>query len=166
MHTTVEDILRKIEQASPADFPWKAILSEILQQFECTTGTIHVLDPEMQVLLLKTYIGIPEFLLPKMSEVPIGKGMAGIAAERREPVQVCNLQTDASGVVRPGAKDTKVEGAITLPFIYQETLYGTLGIAKTEPYEFSDSEIAALQEISMAIGRKVFNRNPGGKSMA
>lgn len=54
-------------------------------------------------------------VLSKLSEIPIGKGMAGIAAERRQPVEMCNLQiemcnlqTDTSEIARPGAK---VEGS-------------------------------------------------------
>lgn len=136
---------------------WSSWLQQTLDYFDCTTGTLHVLNEDTGVLYLKAQVGVPEFLLPKMSEIPIGKGMAGIAAERKEPVQVCNLQTDASGVVRPGAKDTKVEGAITIPLLRDDKLYGTLGIAKKEPYEFSDMEVAQLVEIGQAITGKILN---------
>lgn len=134
---------------------WSSWLQQTLDHFDCTTGTIHVLNESTGILHLKAQVGVPEFLLPKMSAIPIGKGMAGIAAERKEPVQVCNLQTDASGVVRPGAKDTQVEGAITIPLLRDTKLYGTLGIAKKEPHEFSDLEIAHLVEIGQAITGKI-----------
>lgn len=142
---TVNLIVDKI--ASESQPAWEKWLIEVLAQFGCSTGTVHTLNAD-DVLMLKAHVGVPDFLLPKMSEVPIGKGMAGIAAQRREPVQVCNLQTDESGVVRPGAKDTKVEGAITVPLMKGGKLYGTLGIAKKEPYEFSDQEVQALQQIA------------------
>ena len=145
-----------IEHQQADSFDWEAFLNDALQAFDCTTGTLHVLDPEDNMLHIKAYQGIPDFLLPKMSVIPIGKGMAGIAAERKKAVQVCNLQTDESGVARPAAKDTKVEGAITMPFVYNDVLYGTLGIAKSEYYEFSEAEIDALQEISDAVCQKVF----------
>ncbi|WP_158857982.1 GAF domain-containing protein [Lunatibacter salilacus] len=138
-------------------YAWSSWLQQTLDYFACTTGTLHILDEGTEMLHLKAQVGVPEFLLPKMSEIPIGKGMAGIAAERKEPVQVCNLQTDASGVVRPGAKDTQVEGAITIPLLRENKLYGTLGIAKKEPYEFSDLEIAQLVEIGQAITGKIIN---------
>lgn len=134
---------------------WSSWLQQTLDYFNCTTGTLHVLDDDTDILHLKAQVGVPEFLLPKMSAIPIGKGMAGIAAERKEPVQVCNLQTDASGVVRPGAKDSQVEGAITIPLLRDTKLYGTLGIAKKEPYEFSDLEIAHLVQIGQAITGKI-----------
>ena len=86
---------------------WQNVLSTIISSFGCTTGTLHFLDGSTSLLRLKAHQGIPEFLIPKLAEIPIGKGMAGIAAERREPVEMCNLQTDTSGVARPAAKETK-----------------------------------------------------------
>jgi putative methionine-R-sulfoxide reductase with GAF domain len=133
---------------------WQTILNQTLNAFDCTTGTIHFLEPGDGMLHLVAQVGIPEFLLPKMTTIPIGKGMAGIAAQRRQPVQVCNLQTDESGVARPSAKDTQVEGSLASPLLLNGELYGTLGIAKPVPYEFSDDEISALTEISEAICRK------------
>ncbi|WP_235114652.1 GAF domain-containing protein [Cyclobacterium qasimii] len=134
---------------------WQLWLEETLASFNCVTGTLHALNSETGLLELKAQVGIPDFLLPKMSTIPVGKGMAGIAAERMEAVQVCNLQTDDSGVVRPGAKDTKVEGAITAPMILEGKLYGTLGIAMKDPYEFNEEEIKALMEIAAALATKV-----------
>src|SRR5690606_35488555 len=118
------------ESLNSSPINWQNILSTIIAHFDCTTGTLHFLDQESNLLKIKVYQGIPPFLLPKLSEIPIGKGLAGIAAERREPVEMCNLQTDDSGVARPAARETKVEGSIVVPMIWNGTLYGTLGVAK------------------------------------
>ncbi len=150
--TTTSNLSQRILQANNAE--WQLWLEECLSAFDCVTGTLHVLNKETGLLELKAQVGIPDFLLPKMSTIPVGKGMAGIAAERMEAVQVCNLQTDDSGVVRPGAKDTKVEGAITAPMILEEELFGTLGIAKKEPYEFNEEETIALMDIAAALAQK------------
>lgn len=132
---------------------WQKVLSDCIACFGCSTGTLHFLEANSSVLKLQAQIGIPSFLLPKVSEIPIGKGMAGIAAERREPVEMCNLQTDTSGVARPAAKETKVEGSIAVPMMLDGVLYGTLGIAKPVPYEFTESERAALMTIGEEIAR-------------
>ncbi|MFN6536082.1 MAG: GAF domain-containing protein [Nostoc sp. EkiNYC01] len=115
------------------------------------------MDRDTQLLHLKAYQGIPEFLLSKMTVIPVGKGMAGVAAERKRPVQICNLQTDESGVARPSAKETKVEGSITVPLILNGQLHGTLGIAKPIPYEFTPEEEETLMEIGEAISRKILS---------
>lgn len=149
---TVIDALLKNETIN-----WQEVLSTVISAFDCTTGTIHFLDEKSGLLKVQAHQGIPPFLIPKLSEIPIGKGMAGIAAERREPVEMCNLQTDDSGVARPAAKETKVEGSIAAPMMLNGTLYGTLGIAKPVPYDFTKEEVSDLltigEKISAAISR-------------
>ncbi|MFX0556705.1 GAF domain-containing protein [Maribacter sp. CXY002] len=134
---------------------WNLVLKEVLALFECSTGTLHFLNHSNNMLELETQIGIPEFLIPKLSTIPIGKGMAGIAAERLKPVEMCNLQTDDSGVARPAAKETKVEGSLAAPLIYEGKLYGTIGIAKPVPYDFTEKEIETLMNIGNKICQEI-----------
>jgi putative methionine-R-sulfoxide reductase with GAF domain len=138
---------------------WQKVLSVILSSFDCTTGTIHILEPHTTQLKLEAYQGVPEFLIPKLSEIPVGKGMAGIAAERRQPVEMCNLQTDASGIARPAAKETRVEGSIAVPMMLEGILYGTLGVAKSIPYNFSQEEVGDLLNIGAEISRLISQQN-------
>lgn len=139
---------------------WQQLLKAIISSFDCTTGTIHFLDKNTTILKLQAHKGIPTFLLPKISEIPIGKGMAGIAAERQEPVEICNLQTDDSGVARPAARETKVEGSIAVPMILDGVLYGTFGIAKPVPYDFTKEEISELSAIGTEMSRILDSLNP------
>lgn len=144
-NTLIDSLLEK------ETIDWQAVLASVIAAFDCTTGTIHFLDEQSGLLKVKAHQGIPPFLIPKLSEIPIGKGMAGIAAERREPVEMCNLQTDDSGVARPAAKETKVEGSIAVPMLLHGKLYGTLGIAKPVPYDFTEEEVNDL----LTIGEKI-----------
>ena len=154
MTTATQSILESLSTDQPT-FDWAALLKQILGAFDCSTGTIHTLDRSTNLLRLKAFEGIPEFLLPKMTVIPVGKGMAGVAAKRRQPVQICNLQTDESGVARPSARDTKVEGSMAAPMMLDGALYGTLGIAKSIPYDFTDEETAALMAIGKALAQKL-----------
>ncbi|MFD3001646.1 GAF domain-containing protein [Pontibacter toksunensis] len=146
-------------QNRDAAVDWQQLLIEIIDAFDCTTGTIHILNQGTGQLELKAHEGIPPFLLPKMNSIPIGKGMAGIAAERKEPVEMCNLQTDDSGVARPAAKETKVEGSIAIPMLLNGDLYGTLGIAKPVPYDFTEEETTDLMRIGEEMSRYI-SANP------
>ena len=130
------------------------LLRDVLEEFDCTSGTLH--RAEGSELKLVAHEGIPDSVLAKIEMVPIGKGMAGLAAERREPVQVCNLQTDNSGVAEPGARETMMEGAIAVPIIGSDgTLEGTIGIAKPEPYEFTPAERDRLMGSSAQIVQRL-----------
>ncbi|WP_424000665.1 GAF domain-containing protein [Maribacter sp. IgM3_T14_3] len=153
--TNSKKIIAAIHTELSKDTPnWDTLLKIILEYFDCSTGTLHFLDKDA-LLQLQSQVGIPEFLIPKLSTIPIGKGMAGIAAERRKPVEMCNLQTDDSGVARPSAKDTKVEGSLAAPLLHNEKLYGTIGIAKPVPYDFTEAEINLLMEIGEVISKKL-----------
>lgn len=150
-----KEIIAAIDIQLSKDSPnWDSLLKITLEHFDCSTGTLHFLDKDA-LLQLQSQVGIPEFLIPKLSTIPIGKGMAGIAAERRKPVEMCNLQTDDSGVARPSAKDTKVEGSLAAPLLYNEKLYGTIGIAKPVPYDFTKAEMDLLMEIGESISKKL-----------
>ena len=92
--------------------------------------------------------------MPQVRHIPVGKGMAGLAALRREPVQTCNLQTDESGVAKPGAKRTRMQGSVAAPIIVDGELRGTIGVAKPQAYEFSRDE----NELLMRIGRVIAER--------
>ena len=149
---TISNILSTLRNQGTA-MDWQQLLSDIISQFDCSTGTIHILDNDSGLLKLKAQQGVPNFLLPKITEIPVGKGIAGIAAERREPVEMCNLQTDESGIARPAAKETKVEGSIAVPMLLDGQLWGTLGIAKPVPYDFTEEEKNTLMLIGEEIGK-------------
>ncbi len=132
---------------------FEGALGQILEAFDCVTGTLHAVDEDGKTLRLVAQRGIPSAVLERVQQIPVGKGMAGIAAERREPVQVCNLQTDDSGVARPAAKETRMEGSIACPVLIGPRLCGTLGVAKPTSYEFTEAERELLMKAGTVLGR-------------
>ncbi|MGH9362275.1 MAG: GAF domain-containing protein, partial [Thermoanaerobaculia bacterium] len=90
-------------------------LDALALAFGAVTATLHRADPGTETLHLLACRGLPERVVEVTRTIPFGKGMAGLCARRREPVTVCNLQTDASGAARPGARETGVAGAIVVP---------------------------------------------------
>ncbi len=128
---------------------WNETLAHILKSFECVTGTMHRTDASTGLLTLIAHQGIPPqvlpILLPKIDNIPFGKGIAGCAASRKEAVQLCNLQEDLGGVAKPDARKTNVQGALAVPVLGAEgKVIGVLGIGKMQPYEFTAVEISDL----------------------
>ena len=93
--------------------------------------------------------------MPIIQSIPVGKGIAGTAAERQEPVEMCNLQTDTSGGAKPGAKQTQVQGTLAVPVMDGERLCGTLGIGKMEPYDFTEEEKNRLIKTARQIAARL-----------
>ncbi len=136
--------------ATPAD--WNIALARILSATVCKTGTIHRVDPASGLLVMVAHIGIPEVLMDKISRIPVGKGIAGAAAQRREPVQFCNIQDDPTGVVRPDARKTNVQGAVAVPILSGDRLLGVLGVGKMEIHDFTPAEITGVESIAAKLG--------------
>ncbi len=122
------------------------ILSAILRDFTAESGTFHELR-EDGVLQLRVAIGIPAPVLDIVHLVPIGKGMAGLAAERKCAVNACNIQTDSTGDVRAGARATGLAGSVCVPVLTSDgRVLGTLGIATRAERTFTSDEERALME--------------------
>jgi GAF domain-containing protein len=135
--------------------PLETILRDTLAKFNSETGTIHRLDVQTQLLQLVTQIGLPPQMLDVVKTIPVGKGIAGETAAKNLPVTICNLQTDASDVAKPGAKQTGVGGALCVPIRTGETVIGTFGIGTRREHEYSAAEINLLQEIANSLAAKL-----------
>jgi len=116
-----------------------------VEHFGAQAGTIHWM--ESGGLKLASHWNIPPPVVALIGSVPVGKGIAGLAAERLEPVSICNIQTDQSGQVRPGAKGTGMEGSVAVPMLVGGVLRGVLGVAKVEAYDWTEEEKQILLEI-------------------
>ncbi|NBS04826.1 MAG: GAF domain-containing protein [Verrucomicrobia bacterium] len=135
---------------------WHEALAHILKSFDCVTGTLHRTDPSTGLLMLIAHQGIPPqvqaMLLPKIDNIPFGKGIAGCAASRKKAVQLCNLQEDLGGVAKPDARKTNVQGALAVPVLGVDgKVIGVLGIGKMQPYDFLAEEISDLDHCAALI---------------
>ena len=77
-------------------------LQEFVRGNGGAAGTVHRV--EGGELVLQAAFNIPEPVRRVTARIPRGKGMAGLALERDQPVSTCNLKTDSTGDVRPGAR--------------------------------------------------------------
>jgi L-methionine (R)-S-oxide reductase len=113
-------------------------------------GTVH--RREGAGLCLIAAVNIPPTVIEVTRVIPVGKGMAGLALERKEPVQTCNLQTDRSGDVRPGARAVQAQAAIALP-VFNPTgdVRSVVGLAYTNEQEMPPAQIAQLAQAAAMV---------------
>jgi L-methionine (R)-S-oxide reductase len=105
------DVVAKIRAAKELS----DALGCVVRHFAADTGTLHLLE-EDGMLHLKALSGrFPPPVLAIIQKIPVGKGMAGLAVERGEPVGACNIQIDATptGSCKPSAIFT--EATLGLP---------------------------------------------------
>jgi L-methionine (R)-S-oxide reductase len=118
-------------------------LKEFIARHGGVAGTIHAVAGE--VLALRAAVNIPPPVVVVTQSIPSGKGMAGLAWERDAPVHTCNLKSDETGDVRPGARAVDANAAVAVP-VHGEggAVRGVVGIAWMGERTISEAELAAL----------------------
>jgi L-methionine (R)-S-oxide reductase len=140
---------QKVEEAAR----FQLALQAIADAFDAQTATLHRAVLTIPELSLVAHLGLPSHLIEITRHIPFGKGIAGLCAQEQRPISLCNLQTDTSGAVRPLAKQTGVEGAISVPvFDPSSALIGTLGVGKRAAHTYSDEELAVLVACAVQLG--------------
>lgn len=128
-------------------------LESAIQKLGAESGTIHVKAAGRQVLVLAASVGIPAPVLDIVREVPWGKGMAGLAAERAQPVDACNIQTTMSPDVRTGARATGLQGALVVPMFREGQVVGTLGVGNHHERTYTAEETSWLLDFGSQLAR-------------
>ncbi len=114
-------------------------------------GTIHLRERAGD-LQLRASVNIPPKVVEVVGVIPRGKGMAGLAWERDEPVTTCNLKTDETGDVRPGAKAVDANAAVAIPIHDAEGgIRGVVGIAYMGERDMTESELEGLRRQAEAL---------------
>ena len=127
-------------------------LQDFIAKRNGAAGTVHLF--ENGGLRLAGVVNIPPPVQQAVAWVPSGKGMAGLALERREPILTCNLKEDDSGNVRPGAKAVNARAAVALPVSDGASgVRAVVGIAFMHEHEFTKAELDDLTAAASTVPR-------------
>jgi L-methionine (R)-S-oxide reductase len=133
--------------ASPALQAW---LEAFLAQHGAVAGSVHCLRGDQ--LELAAHVRLPPPVVEKTRQIPRGKGMAGLAWERDRVVSTCNLKTDTTGDVRPGARAVDAGAALAIPVRdAQGGLRAVVGIAFAGERQMSEAEEADFERAAQAL---------------
>ena len=144
-----------LNDSSDRDIALKKSLEHVLADFHSETGTIHLLDGKTQLLQLAAQIGLPPQMLDIVKTIPVGKGIAGQTVSQNQPVKICNLQTDTSGVAKPGARATGVGGSICVPIRKDGKVIGTFGIGTMRQHDYTPEETKRLEDVADLVGARL-----------
>ncbi|HTJ68346.1 MAG TPA: GAF domain-containing protein [Actinospica sp.] len=107
-------------------------------------GCVHLARHDGLVLVAAS--NIPAAIQNTVAFVTLGKGVAGVTAERGEPVVLRDVQTDESGVVRPRAKTVGTRGSVSVPVLGADgAVLAVVGVGFADERLFDDAEVAAYQ---------------------
>lgn len=129
-------------------------LLDYVARVAAVAGTVHLsMDGGLR---LAAAVNIPEKVQDVVAWVPSGKGMAGLALERGEAIQTCNLQEDRSGAVKPGAKAVNAQAAVAFPVRSEDgDIVAVVGVAFAGEREIPPDELDRLTAAAVTMpGRR------------
>lgn len=130
-----------LARARPEILAW---LDAFLERNGAFAGCVHLSEDDGLVLVAAR--NIPPAIQNTVAFVTIGKGVAGITAERREPVVLRDAQTDDSGVLRPRGKTVGTRGSVSVPVLGADGgVLAVVGFGLRDEHLFTDEEVAAYQ---------------------
>lgn len=130
-------------------------LAEYLRSLGAVAGSVHLV--EGAGLRLTGAVNLPEKVQQVVEWVPLGKGMAGQALERGEPVFTCNLKNDSSGAARPGAKAVEAQAAVAMPVREGTSVVAIVGLAFADQRDFTKDDLEAFERSAMALVARIRN---------
>ena len=129
----------------------QAWLETFIRRHQGIAGSVHRRSGPDELALVAT-VNIPEVVKNIVQRVPRGKGMAGLALERNAAISSCNIQSDATGQVRPGARAVDAQAAVALPVQNPDgEVRAVVGIAFANERTLTDSELQALADAAAEL---------------
>jgi L-methionine (R)-S-oxide reductase len=118
-------------------------LRELLGRHGAVAGTVHLVRGD--VLQIAAAHNIPPKVQELTAQIPMGKGMAGLAWQHDKPISTCNLKDDTSGAVRPGAKAVDGKAAVALP-VHETSgvVRAVVGLAWADERDLADDLVATI----------------------
>lgn len=130
-------------------------LKTVTSHFKCDLGTIHVIEGDGKLHLRAHTQGIPEPILAASRVIPIGKGMAGRAAQNRAPTNLKSMQADSDPRIPIAQKADDTIGAICVPILNGDKVVGTIGIATRGERAFTAEEETLLTNAGRVIAGRI-----------
>ena len=126
-------------------------LETFIRKHQGIAGSVHRRSGPDELALVAT-VNIPEPVKNIVMRVPRGKGMAGLALERNAAISSCNIQSDTTGQVRPGARAVDAQAAVALPVQNPDgEVRAVVGIAFAGERTLTDSELQALADAASTL---------------
>jgi putative methionine-R-sulfoxide reductase with GAF domain len=122
--------------------------------FACDQASLMLFDRESASLVVRAVSGksVPEGILG--TRQPLGKGVSGFVAQRREPLI---LRADQRTTI-PGLelKNRDITAAMIVPVILRDELVGVISVSTRSPeINFEDDDLRALQVFAENVGAAV-----------
>jgi GAF domain-containing protein/anti-sigma regulatory factor (Ser/Thr protein kinase) len=119
------------------------LLTRVREVLDTDTAAVYELDDEEQTLVARAANGLAGGDVERGVRVPVGRGFAGLVAERREPVRSTDIEE--LELVSPLMRAQGIVSLVGVPLVVEDRLLGVLHAGTREPRVFSGDDVALLE---------------------
>ena len=145
-----------VSQSLDLDTILNSALDKVLELMKGHTGGILLLDPETQTLSYRVYRGLSEEFVKGISGLKLGEGIAGLAAQQKEPIYVDNISQDPR-LTRYVVVVEGLKAFASVPLLSKNRVLGVMNIASHGLRRFAPEDIQLLSSISNQIAVAIEN---------
>jgi CheY-like chemotaxis protein/GAF domain-containing protein len=126
------------------------------RETDADRASLMLFNEDTQVLTIQAAIGLPEEVI-RTTKIGLGEGIAGLVAERREPL-VLDSSAPPSSELRKLMKQDQISSAVCVPLTARKELIGVLNLSKLgknkAPFTAGSLELASVLAGQAAIAIK------------
>jgi GAF domain-containing protein/anti-sigma regulatory factor (Ser/Thr protein kinase) len=143
--------LQRMESITQLAFNHLSVDEEVLQQLllrvrealGTDTAAVYELDDEEQTLVARAAGGVGSEDVERGVRVPVGRGFAGLVAERRRPVR--SSEVPDLELVSPLMREQGIISLVGVPLVVEDRLLGVLHAGSREQRVFTGDDVALLE---------------------
>lgn len=114
------------------------------------TFAVFLLDPDGRHLVPRYALGFRELYVQTV-RIPVGEGLVGQAAQRRELIWIPDVHQDPRYIRRISDSGEEVRSELIIPLIYQDQTVGILDVGSTRPAHFSEENLVFLKTLGTQV---------------
>jgi signal transduction histidine kinase len=164
---SVEELraLGEVSQAVNSTVNLETVLTTIVakatQLSNTEAGAIYVFDDAAQEFRLRATYGMDDKIVDEIKKrhIRIGETAIGVAAERRMPVQIPDIQNDPASIVLDVIVRAGFRAWLTVPLLGADRVVGALVVRRKAPGEFPKHSVDLLQTFAAQSVLAIQNAN-------
>jgi phosphotransferase system enzyme I (PtsP) len=132
------------------------VVELVAKRLDTDVCSVYLIEADLTRLTLSATIGLYREAVGRV-QLPVGEGLVGLAAERREPVVVERAESHPRYKYFPETGEERFSSLMAAPLIVRGVTIGVLVVQTREPRQFDAHEISMFQTCAQLIAPVVIN---------
>jgi phosphotransferase system enzyme I (PtsP) len=150
------DVAEVVARSHDLDETLQNVVELVAKRLDTDVCSVYLIEADLTRLTLSATIGLYREAVGRV-QLPVGEGLVGLAAERREAVVVERAESHPRYKYFPETGEERFSSLMAAPLIVRGVTIGVLVVQTREPRQFDAHEISMFQTCAQLIAPVVIN---------